>query len=114
MLAAPPSGSGRPLRTFYGPEPDARPERTERPIDERLSEMRERVERRVRVQAQAVVVEALDVREAGGPREPLELPRRVAELVRAPFLARSAAAEPVLPVRLGQDEPPAGAHARGR
>src|SRR5436190_7408149 len=74
------------------------------------------VPRGVREQPLARVVEAADVGEALLSEEMLEPARRVAELGRPVLVRGFAALEPVLPVRLRQEQLPAGPEraARGR
>src|SRR4051795_9078190 len=89
-------------------QPDLRPEDAERPIDERLGDMGRDLARAVREEALAVVVEAGDLREAGLAEQALEAARRVAHLGDAVLVARVAALEAVLPVRLDEQEAAAG------
>src|SRR5439155_1187681 len=80
-----------------------------RAVDERLREMRGDLPRPVREKALAVVVEAGDLGEPGLLEEALEAARRVAHLGDAVLVARIAALEAVLPVRLDEQEAAAGA-----
>src|ERR671935_237943 len=86
-------------------QPDLRPEHRQQPIDEGLGEVGSDLARPVREEALAVVVEAGDLGEAGLAEQPLQLAWRVAHLGDAVLVARLAALEPVLPVRLHEQEP---------
>src|SRR5215210_554094 len=90
------------------PEPDLRPERREHPVGERLDQVRGGVDHAVREEPLAVVVEPPDLDEAGLAQQPLQPSRAVAELGRPVGVARVAALEALLPVRLGQQQPAAG------